>query len=60
MKVLLSYFFITLTENELQMSVLVICKILGPFVNTLTVDNKYSLCYTEHADFSSLWNQLAC
>ena len=53
-------FWSLLQRLSCKMSVLVICKILGPFVNTLIVDNKYSLCYTEHADFSSLWNQLAC
>ena len=29
------------------MSLLVICEILGHFVNTLTADDKYSLCNTE-------------
>ena len=31
------------------MSLLVICEILGLFVNTLTADHKYSLCDSENS-----------
>ena len=42
----LSYFLIT--KIELKMFLLVISEILGLFVNTLTADDKYSLCNKEN------------
>ena len=40
---LASYYLITLTEAELE-KLPVMYEILGPFVNTLTADDKYSPC----------------
>ena len=42
MAALLSHFFITLGQTDLE-NVLVICEILGVFVNTLTNEDKYPL-----------------
>ena len=39
-----SYFFITFTKIELENVCLSISETLGVFVNTLTADDKYSLC----------------
>ena len=41
--VFLPYFLITLKENELKISVLVVSNILRLFVNILTPDERYSL-----------------
>ena len=41
-------FFITLGETELEMSLSVICEILGLFPNTLTVDANYFLCKSQN------------
>ena len=43
-----SYCFITFTKIELQNVCLSISETLGVFVNTLTADDKYSLCKGEN------------